>query len=78
MNPGLIVSPNSDPTSLDLWAMIINLVVVNIVTCDYNNALSIIINDNVDYMVNLSVSGQTGVTIGSIYTPSTNSFTTPS
>src|ERR1700677_3634765 len=78
----IVVSPNTNLTSSDAWAMVSKGFVVNTILASVNDiyeALNMGPNmyTAVDYLVDLTIQDQYGVSIGWAYNPGGNTFIPP-
>lgn len=72
---GLIIDRNSDPKASDVYALVLNNTVVNTIIASYNDILAI--NRSYDYVVDVTMQGQSFASIGCAYNAGLDQFVRP-
>lgn len=72
---GVIVDQNSDPSSVDSWALVSGTTVSNMISANLSFIQSI--QGSYDYLVDVSVGGQSPVAAGYIYDSGNDTFAAP-
>jgi hypothetical protein len=72
---GIIVDQNQNPNAVDVYALVLNYVVVNTILASYNEILNI--SSTYDYCVDITMNGQADAGIGYTYNASLDQFIAP-
>lgn len=75
-NPlGIIVDRNPDPRAVDVYAVVLNNIVMNTIVADYNFAVSI--QGDYDYLIDVTMHGDNNASTGYTYNAGLNEFLAP-